>query len=55
MGEVEVANRIRLFPQEWITPDGNGVCQEAIPYFLPLIQGERYPIIRNGMPVHFIL
>lgn len=50
-----VANRIRLFPQEWITPDGNGVCQEAIPYFLPLIQGERYPIIRNGMPVHFIL
>ena len=50
-----VANRIRLFPQEWITPDGNGVCQEAIPYFLPLIQGERYPITRNGMPVHFIL
>lgn len=50
-----VANRIRLFPQEWITPDGNGVCDEAIPYFLPLIQGERQPIMRNGMPVHFIL
>lgn len=50
-----VANRIRLFPQEWITLDGNGVCDEAIPYFLPLIQGERQPIIRNGMPVHFIL
>lgn len=50
-----VANRIRQFPLEWITPDGNGVCDEAIPYFLPLIQGERYPLIRNGMPIHFIL
>ena len=50
-----VANRIRLFPQEWITPDGNGVCDEAIPYFLPLIQGDRQPIVRNGMPVHFTL
>ena len=50
-----VANRIRLFPQEWITPDGNGVCDEAIPYFLPLIQGDRQPIMRNGMPVHFTL
>lgn len=50
-----VANRIRLFPQEWITPDDNGVCDEAIPYFLPLIQGDRQPIMRNGMPVHFTL
>ena len=50
-----VANRIRLFHQEWITPDGNGVCDEAIPYFLPLIQGDRQPIMINGMPVHFTL
>lgn len=47
------ANHIRKFPQEWIVPAGNQVSDDAIPYFLPLIQGEVPPAMRNGMPVHF--
>ena len=47
------ANSIRKFPQEWITPEGNQVTDDAIDYFLPLIQGEVYPEMSNGMPLHF--
>lgn len=47
------ANQIRKFPSEWITDAGNQVKTEAIAYFLPLIQGEVYPDMMNGMPQHF--
>ncbi len=50
----ETANQIRRFPSEWITPAGNQVSDDAIRYFLPLIQGEVYPDMHNGMPVHFL-
>ncbi len=49
----EAANSIRTFPQAWITPEGNQVTDDAIDYFLPLIQGEVYPEMSNGMPLHF--
>jgi len=51
----EVANHEKLFPKEWINEDGNGVLDEAIGYFLPLIQGEVMTKMRNGMPWHFEL
>ena len=50
----ETANQIRKFPAEWITPAGNQVTDDAIRYYLPLIQGEVYPDMHNGMPVHFL-
>ena len=47
------ANQIRSFPKEWISPEGNQITDEAIGYFLPLIAGEVYPVMQNGMPQHF--
>ena len=51
----EVANKEKNFPTEWISQDGNDVLDSAIPYFLPLIQGEREIICKNGMPLHLVL
>jgi len=51
----EVANKEKTFPTEWISQDGNDVLDSAIPYFLPLIQGEREIICKNGMPLHLVL
>lgn len=51
----EVANHEKKFPAEWINEEGNGVLSPAEDYFLPLIAGESYPVMKNGMPVHFIL
>lgn len=49
----DAANAIRRFPQEWITPEGNQIADAAIPYFLPLIEGEVWPMMYHGMPQHF--
>lgn len=49
------ANGEKFFPKEWISPDGNDVTQEAIDYVMPLIQGELPPIMKNGMPQHFVI
>ncbi len=48
-----VANQEKLFPKEWISPEQNQVTDAAIPYFLPLIQGEVNIMMKNGLPVHF--
>lgn len=47
-----VANNEKTFPIEWITETKNGITDKAIEYFLPLIQGEVTPQIKNGIPVH---
>ncbi len=51
----KVANRVKYFPKEWITADGNNVTEEAVEYFLPLIQGEQNIRFKNGLPQHFVL
>ena len=51
----KVANKDKPFPQMWINDEGNNVLSEAIPYFLPLIQGEVPIKYENGIPVHFKL
>lgn len=51
----KVANKVKYFPKEWITPDGHNVTQDAIEYCLPLIQGEQNIRIKNGLPQHYIL
>ena len=48
-----VANRERFFPTKWINPEQNNVLDAALPYFLPLIQGEQVIQIRNGLPIHY--
>lgn len=47
------ANKEKLFPTSWINSEGNGVTEEALGYFLPLIQGEPEVPYKNGIPVHF--
>ena len=46
-----VANNEKIFPLEWINEARNGIKDCAIEYFLPLIQGEVMPIMKNGIPV----
>lgn len=48
-----VANLEKRFPDEWINDEGNQIKDEALPYFLPLIQGEVDTPYKNGIPVHF--
>ena len=46
----EFANFVRRFPSEWILPNYQGVTDEAIAYFKPLIEGEPKLVYENGMP-----
>ena len=50
-----VAGLEKKFPTEWINDEGNGVKDEAIKYFFPLIQGEVPIRYENGLPRHFKL
>ena len=51
----KVANRVKYFPDEWITESANNVTDAAVEYCLPLIQGEQNIRIKNGLPQHYIL
>jgi 6-phosphofructokinase 1 len=46
----EIANREKLLPADFITPDGFGITPAARRYLVPLIQGEAYPPFKNGLP-----
>ena len=50
-----IANVEKTVPQEWIINDGTGVSQEALDYMRPLIQGEIYPYMVDGLPRHIKL
>lgn len=50
-----IANKEKCVPLEWITEDKNNIRDEALGYFLPLIQGEVKPFIENGLPTHISL
>ena len=47
----DLANFVRPFPSEWILPNYQGVSDEALDYFRPLIQGEPKLICENGIPL----
>ena len=49
----KVANREKFFPDKWINEDQNNIKEEALSYFLPLIQGEQIIKMQNGLPVHY--
>lgn len=46
----DVANVEKTLPDNFITPDGFHITQEAKQYLLPLIQGEAYPTYHQGLP-----
>ncbi len=48
-----VANQEKFFPKEWINDAKNNVKDEAVDYFLPLIQGEQIIRMKNGVPIHY--
>jgi ATP-dependent phosphofructokinase / diphosphate-dependent phosphofructokinase len=52
---VEVANREKLLPADFITPDGFGVTEAARRYLAPLILGEVYPPTKDGLPDYVTL
>ena len=49
----DTANKEQFFPEKWISESHNNVTDDAVNYFLPLIQGEIPVPMKNGMPVHF--
>ncbi len=51
----DIANKEKFFPKNWITDSKNNVTDEAVEYFLPLIQGEQIIRMKNGLPMHFKL
>jgi 6-phosphofructokinase 1 len=50
----KVANRERLLPRNYISPDGYGITAACRRYLAPLIAGEAYPPYKNGLP-HYVL
>ena len=50
-----IANNEKFLPDDYITPSGNNICDSALGYFLPLIQGELNTIMEQGIPKHFAI
>ena len=46
----DVANRERMMPRDFITPDGFHITAKCRRYLAPLIAGEDYPPYRDGLP-----
>lgn len=50
-----IANNEKFLPDEFITLTGNNISDNALKYFLPLIQGELNIIMDRGLPKHFTI
>ena len=50
----KVANREKMLPLEYITPDGFGITNQCREYLTPLIEGEDYPVYLNGIPTYTV-
>lgn len=51
----DIANKVKFVPDSFIGEDGNTATEECVKYVLPLIQGERFPEFKDGLPVQFII
>ena len=49
-----IANLEKMVPEHFISADGSQITEEFLNYLRPLIQGELYPIFRNGLPAHLV-
>lgn len=50
-----IANKEKFLPTEYVNEAGNNITDKALKYFLPLIQGEKTPIMKDGLPCHFTI
>ncbi len=51
----DVANKEKMLPRDYITPDGFHITGKARRYLLPLIKGEDYPPYKDGLPLYVVL
>ena len=51
----DIANLEKFLPSKYINSAGNNINDIALPYFLPLIQGELNLVMENGLPKHFAI
>lgn len=49
----QIANKEKFFPKKWINEYSNNINDDAIKYFLPLVQGQVNLQMKNGIPQHF--
>ena len=49
----KIANKEKFFPLEWLNTEQNNISDDALKYFLPLIEGEQIIRMKNGIPVHY--
>ena len=49
-----IANLEKMVPDNFISADGCQVTEDFVDYIRPLIQGELYPIFKNGLPAHLV-
>jgi len=50
-----VANVEKTMPKSYISADGFGITAKGRRYLAPLIEGEDYPLYKNGMPQYTVL
>ena len=50
----DFANHVKHFPIEWILPNYQGITEEALNYFRPLIEGEPRLVMENGIPATIV-
>ena len=50
----EFANLVKHFPTEWILPNYQGITQEAIDYFTPLMAGEPKLVMNGAVPATIV-
>lgn len=46
----KIANNVKYFPKDLINDEGNHIKEEAIEYFLPLIEGNPTLVVENHLP-----
>lgn len=49
-----IANLEKMVPEHFITEDGCQITEEFLSYLRPLIQGELYPVFKDGLPAHLV-
>ena len=49
-----IANQEKMVPDHFISEDGCQITDAFLAYLRPLIQGELYPIFKNGLPTHLV-
>ena len=49
-----IANLEKMVPEHFINENGCQITDEFLAYLRPLIQGELYPIFKDGLPAHLV-